>query len=86
MIHTVRAPFMCRYDQFKEQGYPGRVLVVGISVDALKGSNPYRFKIGKREYSGDSQKALEIAYIWRNNQGKSVAIVPVELFNSSVYA
>ena len=78
MIHKIRKPFMCREDQFGH----GRELVIGIAVKALETHNPYRFKIGKnpRMYIGDSVEALRVATIWKNVNGKDVAIVPVRMF------
>jgi len=82
MIHTVKRPFMCRRDQFKSVGFPGSILAIGISVQALNSHNPYRFKIGENPtvYYGDSKSALAIAYMWTNRTGKTVAIIPVSFF------
>tara|TARA_Y100000310_G_scaffold334134_1_gene413153 strand:+ start:648 stop:896 length:249 start_codon:yes stop_codon:yes gene_type:complete len=81
MIHTVRSPFMCREGQFGK----GRKLVVGISLDALHGMNTYKFKIGKNPkiYEGGVTMIKESGYLWENNKGKSVYIIPVEYFDES---
>lgn len=73
---------MCRRDQFKNVGFPGSILVIGISIQALNTHNPYRFKIGENPivYFGDSKQALAIAYMWKNRSGKTVAILPVSFF------
>ena len=82
MIHTVRQPFMCKDGQFGK----GQKLVVGISLDALNGMSTYKFKIGKNPkiYEGDVIMIEKNGYLWKNKQGKSVYIIPVEMFEEIV--
>ena len=82
MIHTVRQPFMCRDGQFGE----GKKLVVGISLDALNGMSTYKFKIGRNPkiYEGDVIMIEKNGYLWKNKQGKSVYIIPVEMFEEII--
>ena len=82
MIHTVRQPFMCRDGQFGK----GQKLVVGISLDALNGMSTYKFKIGRNPkiYEGDVIMIEKNGYLWKNKQGKSVYIIPVEMFEEIV--
>jgi len=82
MIHIVKKPFYCRKDQFASAGFSGQVLVIGISMEALKTHNPYRFKIGNNPtvYSANSDIVLAIGQQWINKKNKTVIIIPVSLF------
>ena len=82
MIHTVRQPFMCRDGQFGK----GQKLVVGISLNALNGMSTYKFKMGKspKVYEGDVIMIEKNGYLWKNKQGKSVYIIPVEMFEEII--
>lgn len=83
-IHTVKNPFFCREGQFG----PGRKLVIGLDVSALKSTDEFCCYIGKRKnvsYTIDTVKAMEYAEkyqsFWKNKDGKLVAILPLEIFD-----
>jgi hypothetical protein len=77
-IHTVRSPFLCREGQFGS----GRKLVIGIALKAIEKTTKYQFKIKNRPtiYTGNSMEIIEKAHLWKNNKGKIVCIIPIDIF------
>lgn len=82
--HTVNHPFMCREGQFEEGK---RHLCIGLDINALSTTDTYVCYLGKNretKYKIDSSKALQFAEehnsTWKNPKGRSVAIIPIYLF------
>jgi len=83
-IHTVRAPFMSRRSQFTEGK---QTLCIGLDMVALKSTDKYRCFLGKNKktyYEIETSLAIDFAVsansIWKNRDGRKVAILPIFLF------
>ena len=85
-VHTVKNPFFCREGQFG----PGRKLAIGLDVSALNSTDEYCCYIGKNKqtsYTIDTAKAKAYAdeyhSLWKNKDGRLVAILPLEIFTKN---
>jgi len=81
LVHKVKAPFLCRMSQFRENE---RDLCIGIQVNALKDKPIHRIQIGAKVYDIDAKKALDTAIDKNSFFNQNVAIVPYLLVSEEV--
>jgi hypothetical protein len=80
-VHKVKAPFLCRANQFREGE---RDLCIGIQVNALKNNKVHRIQVGSKVFDVDTKKAFDLAVEKNSFFNKDVAIVPYLLVSEEV--